>query len=119
VSVIEFRVTPRGFRFIEFNDRNGEQCSLQKSSLAFEDCVWFGVDKANPQILARDAIRLGLKPTEGGEKDNGWVPFDVPSEVLMTTRMHLSREQVKALLPALKHFVKTGELLSPPETEDK
>ena len=107
--------TPRGFGRLEFEDFNGETCSVQRSSLADLDCIWFGVNDADPQIMARDAIRLGLKPIEGGEKDNGWVPFVVPSEVLMTTRMHLTREQVKSLLPILKHFVKTGELPDPME----
>lgn len=102
--------TSRGFGIVEFTDFYGESCSIQKSSLADADCIWFGIDNAKPQIMARDAIRLGLKPVEGGEKDNGWVPFEIPKEVLLSTRMHLSREQVKALLPLLKQFVKTGEL---------
>ena len=103
--------TARGFGLVEFTDTKGASCSIQKSSAACEDCIWFGIDDADPQIMARDAIRLGLKPEEGGEKDNGWVPFAVPGEVLFTTRMHLNREQVKAILPILKQFVKTGKVV--------
>jgi len=113
VSALTNIPTERGFGRIEFEDFYGVKCSVQKSSLAEYDCIWLGCNGANPQIMARDAIRLGLKPIEGGEKDNGWVPFDVPDRVLMNTRMHLNREQVKALLPILKHFVKTGELPEP------
>jgi len=102
--------TQRGFALAKFEDRNGLKCSLQKSSLATEDAIWFGVDDAEPVIMARDAIRMGLKPVEGGEKDNGWVPFEIPKEVLLHTRMHLTQDQVKALLPALQHFAETGEL---------
>jgi len=102
--------TQRGFAFAKFEDRYGLKCSLQKSSLATEDAIWFGVDDAEPVIMARDAIRMGLKPVEGGEKDNGWVPFKIPKEVLLHTRMHLTQDQVKALLPALQHFAETGEL---------
>lgn len=102
--------TSRGFAYMAFDDLHGNSCSIQKSSLAELDCIWFGIDNANPQIMARHAIRLGLKPEEGGEKDNGWVPYSIPEEVSLNTRMHLSREQVKALLPILKKFVKTGEL---------
>jgi len=102
--------TNRGFDYIEFKDFGDNECSIQKSSLAYVDCIWFGVNNPDPQIMARDAIRLGLKPVEGGELDNGWVPFNVPKEVLMTTRMHLTRKQVKELLPILKHFVKSGYL---------
>jgi hypothetical protein len=107
---MKFTKTARGFARIEFTDYYGEKCSLQKSSLADKDAIWLGVIDAKPQIMAREAIRLGLKPREGGEADNGWVPYEVPDEVMMTTRMHLTRAQVKKLLPALKHFVKTGEL---------
>lgn len=103
-------LTQRGFGLIESKDYYDHEFSIQKSSLAGVDCIWFGIDDAKPQIMARDAIRMGLKPVEGGEKDNGWVPFAIPSEVSLNTRMHLSREQVKELLPILKHFVKTGEL---------
>jgi hypothetical protein len=36
--------TPRGFSISEFTDRYGCKCSIQKSSLATEDCIWLGVD---------------------------------------------------------------------------
>lgn len=63
--------TERGFTIYQWLDRYGVPCSLQKSSLAFEECVWLGA---------------------GHE------------------RMHLTQAQVKALLPLLENFVKTGEL---------
>jgi len=40
----------------------------------------------------------------------GWVPYPIPSEVSLHTRMHLNREQVAALLPTLQRFVETGEI---------
>ena len=36
--------TERGFVRGEFVDKYGQRCSIQKSSLATEDCVWLGVD---------------------------------------------------------------------------
>lgn len=102
--------TDRGFALINFTDRYGAKCSLQKSSLATEDAIWFGVDDAEPKIMSSDAIRLGLKEREYNENDNGWQDYKLPKEVLLTTRMHLTREQVKELLPVLKRFVKTGEI---------
>ena len=102
--------TARGFMLKEFTDFYGHECSIQKSSLAGIDCIWFGIDDPNPQIMARDAVRLGLKPVEGGEKDNGWVPFAIPEEVSINTRMHLTRGQVAKLLPSLIRFVITGRL---------
>lgn len=68
---LNFEKTDRGFAIARFKDRSGVPCSLQKSSVATEDCIWLGI----PEY-----------------------------------RMHLTQDQVKALLPALKHFAKTGEL---------
>ena len=98
--------TERGFSILKFTDRYGNKCSLQKSSLATEDAIWFGVDDANPQIMASDAHKLGI-PTLS---NNGWVKFDIPKEVLLSTRMHLTQEQVIELLPILQKFAETGEL---------
>jgi hypothetical protein len=74
--------THRGFRLYEFKDHYGEDCSLQKSSLADTDAIWLGIDKPKPTPI-------------GG---------------LVSGRMHLTRKQVKALLPKLVKFVETGEL---------
>lgn len=87
--------TQRGFAGIEFNDRYEAKCSIQKSSLATEDAIWFGVDDADPKILI---------------PGSGWQPFEIPKEVLLTTRMHLTQKQVKKLLPILQKFVETGEI---------
>lgn len=92
--------TNRGFAIIEFKDRYDSACSLQKSSLATEDCIWFGVDDAEPKIMASQT-------PEGG---TGWVPYPLSENVLLTTRMHLTQEQVKNILPYLQKFVETGEI---------
>jgi hypothetical protein len=42
---MEVKPTQRGFWRVEFTDRYGAECSLQKSSLATEDAIWLGVDK--------------------------------------------------------------------------
>lgn len=104
-------VTQRGFRIDHFKDSYGHSCSLQKSSAASDDYVWLGLDEPEPKIMASNALKMGrtdlLTP---GEPVVGWVTWPLPEEVFISTRMHLSREQVKALLPALQHFVETGEL---------
>jgi hypothetical protein len=102
--------TQRGFRIIEFKDYYEEDCSIQKSSLADDDCIWLGIDNPEPRIMCKDAIKLGLRKATGGEEDNGWCDFKVPEEVSFTTRMHLNREQVQFLIPILQKFVKNGEL---------
>lgn len=103
---MEINKTQRGFSIAQFTDRYGNKCSLQKSSLATEDCIWFGADDANPQIMVSQAEKHGLEP----QGENGWMPYPIPEDVLLSTRMHLNREQVAELLPYLQKFVETGEL---------
>ena len=99
--------TERGFNYHEFKDSYGIECSLQKSSSAMEDKIWFGVNDVKPLILAQDAKKLGFNTYD---ENCGWVPFEVPKEVLFHDRMHLTQEMVHELLPALIEFVDTGEL---------
>ena len=91
--------TNRGFAYGEFTDKNGVECSIQKSSLATDDCIWLGANKI-----------------EMKEFNRGWIDrpeFDVHTmehHFSANTRMHLNRKQVAKLLPLLQHFVETGEL---------
>lgn len=104
--MITRRTTGRGFALLEFTDRYGAKCNIQKSSLATEDAIWLGVENAEPRILASLAKAHGVETTE----TTGWVPYPVPREVLLSTRMHLTREQVRELLSILHEFVETGEI---------
>ena len=87
--------TARGFRCWTFTDRNGVECSLQKSSVATEDMIWLGCDEPNPKHLVQD---------------QGWIPYPMSDSISTTTRMHLTRDQAAELLPLLRQFVETGEL---------
>lgn len=87
--------TERGFARIDFTDRYGVKCSLQKSSLATEDAIWLGCNEADPKILV---------------PGSGWVPLLLPEGSSANTRMHLTQQQVKKLLPHLLRFVETGEI---------
>jgi len=100
--------TLRGFTHSGFEDSKGAKCSIQKSSLAFEDCIWFGVNDADPKIMCNDAVHNGVT----AQRNYGWQPYEIPKDVLLTTRMHLTQEQVKQIIPILEHFVDTGELPS-------
>lgn len=86
--------TKRGFACVTFKDRYGIECSLQASSLAEEAAVWLGCDEPNARIL---------------EPEHGWQQVHIPG-LLCDTRMHLTQEQVKALLPMLQHFAETGNV---------
>ncbi|ERL01841.1 hypothetical protein O999_20915 [Pseudomonas putida LF54] len=98
--------TGRGFALLEFSDFYGARCNVQLSSLVEPKAIWLGVEDAEPKIMASQAAAFGVVTKE----TNGWVPYPIPEQVLLTTRMHLSREQVAALLPVLQRFAATGEV---------
>lgn len=99
----DLKHTHRGFRYYEFEDRNGHKCSLQKSSIATEECIWLGLDSADPTRLVY------------GE---GWVDASdqIPEGVELNTRMHLTQEQAGILAKQLSVFAETGELPVVPRT---
>ena len=103
---VEMGVTSHGFSCGSFMDFYGRPCSVQKSSLATADAIWLGIDDADPKVLHGDARKLGI----ASDATSGWVPYPIPAEVSLTTRMHLSRDQVARLLPVLERFVATGEI---------
>ncbi|WPE19899.1 hypothetical protein ShzoTeo12_10750 [Shinella zoogloeoides] len=92
---MEVKFTERGFARIDFIDRYEVACSLQMSSLASEEAIWFGCNKAEPKILVHGF---------------GWMALTMPDNYIANTRMHLTRQQVAELLPYLQCFVATGEL---------
>lgn len=103
---MELTNTERGFAILNFTDRYGAKCSIQKSSLATEDAIWFGIDDVEPKILAKDAQKLGISTS----LNTGWIKYHIPDEVLLSSRMHLTQEQVIELLPTLQRFAETGEI---------
>jgi hypothetical protein len=114
------KTTNRGFGLIEFNDRNGEGCSLQESSIATEDCIWLGVHDPDVKTF------LPRNGAPEGAPQKHWPPGDAwkehtEAEVIAAmrpgaeywnihSRMHLNREQVAMLLPHLQRYVETGFL---------
>ena len=96
--------TGRGFARVEFRDSHGVACSIQKSSLATEDAIWIGADD------------LGLKRFPGD--CTGWHDVDLSEifpgqDIVANTSMHLTQDQVRAILPVLFNFVETGEVALP------
>lgn len=89
--------THRGFALINFKDSNGEGCSIQQSSRATPH-VWVGIDDPNPMVMASHAERLGVET----RVQNGWVPYPIPQEVLLSTRMHLDKAALRTLIDALE-----------------
>lgn len=91
--------TQRGFAYHNFKDRNGTECSIQKSSDAMQDCIWLG---------ARD---IGLKKFTPYV---GWEDVDTSrvGEVsyIANNRMHLTQKQASKLITILQRFVDTGDI---------
>jgi hypothetical protein len=104
--------TSRGFELVEFEDVNGEKCSLQQSSATgFErgpgqDHLWLGVNETRPKILASKAAAAGIQTTE----TTGWVEVPLPEGALISSRMHLDRDQARELVTHLKRWIDTGSL---------
>lgn len=84
--MLELTKTSRGFQLIKFRDLYDAECSLQESSLATECAIWFGCDKNAVHSVT-------------GEE--------------LSPRMHLTQEQVAALIPHLQRFVDTGYVFDP------
>lgn len=90
---IDKTTTARGFGLYEFTDSYGEKCSLQESSNVCPH-IWLGPDDADPKIFLQG---------------QGWKKLSFPEDAMFNTRMHLTPEQVRVLLPLLDHFANTGE----------
>lgn len=113
----ECATTGRGFGRVEFNDAYGNECSLQQSSAIGDgpdaidrpgsSFVWLGINDGKPQILKSHARDLGLALPPG--EVTGWMPYPIPDEVQIWTRMHLNREQVEGLVERLQQWLATGE----------
>lgn len=108
-------VDHQGFPAVKFRDYYDAPCGAEASSTIGDyldslsrpgsSCLWLGVDDPAPQIMAKDAAKLGIQT----EKTTGWIPYPIPPEVLITTKMHLSREQVRGLIVRLQQWLDTGE----------
>lgn len=92
---MKIKQTERGFDIAEFEDEHGDACSLQKSSMATDDCVWLGINAVKHQTFV---------------PGKGWKEFALPDQTHCFARMHLTRGMVEKLLPYLTRFVETGEL---------
>lgn len=87
--------TQRGFGLIEFDDYNKHKCTIQKSSLATQDCIWLGTDTQD--------MLIGPPP---------WIPLSqvIESRPVVGTRAHLTRDQARWLAQRLLFFADNGQL---------
>jgi len=81
--MIKIKLTNRGFARGEFKDRYGAACSIQKSSLADEECIWLGCE--------HETIHEVTKEPCGA-------------------RMHLTRQMAADIVMHLQRFIETGDI---------
>ena len=105
--------TVRGFEISEFQDERKNNCSLQKSSSAEEDCIWLGCDEIGLKKFTPFGNPSWVDVDTKGSLDPGGISY------IANNRMHLTREQVKDLLPLLSRFAKTGDLFNKAEMKKK
>jgi len=70
---MELEKTNRGFDILKFKDRYDFDCSLQKSSLASEECIWLGANENRMHLtkkMVRDLLPYLHKFVETGEIDD-------------------------------------------------
>lgn len=96
VEELETQVTQRGFGIVNFKDRYGLDCSIQKSSAAMFDAIWFGVDTDS----AHPIVQVGSE----------WKQVVLPEDAVVSSRMHLDKQGVAAILPHLLKFLAEGEI---------
>ena len=115
----ELSRTDRGFEIVKVTDAYGVECSIQQSSACADtddaynrpgnSYLWVGVDDPEPKVMRSQAESVGLKVPDG-EEVSGWMPYPIPEQVLLSTRMHLNKDQVLGLVQRLQAWLKTGSL---------
>lgn len=88
-------ITNRGFKLIQFKDDYNELCDIQESS-SIDPHIWLGTHNPNPQILA----------SKVNSNKTGWIDYEMPSDILISHRMHLNKKQCISLgLRLLKYGI--------------
>lgn len=106
--------TSRGFAYANFEDKYGQTCSIQKSSIIPDErggeCIWLGVENPTNEFKVLPQTSEAQKKHGFGWQIKKLGDLFPDCESMFPDRMHLTQNMVKMLLPALKHFARTGEL---------
>jgi len=101
---MKVKKTQRGFAYKDFKDYNGNECTIQKSSLATDDAIWLGAKK----LILQEFVAF--------RQPEAWKTVELENTMehhfVANDRMHLTRKQVAKLIPILQKFVDTGDLCS-------
>ena len=55
---MKLKQTLRGFYVADFKDFNNNDCSIQESSLATDDCIWLGCKEGRMHLDKKQAKKL-------------------------------------------------------------
>jgi hypothetical protein len=100
VNINEINTDPK---IVIVKDYYGEEIEVHTHRLS-PDCLVLGMEKC-PQIMCRDAVRLGIRETFNDERDNGWCDYPVPEEVLLYQRISLDVKGAKKMIELLQKFL--------------
>jgi hypothetical protein len=116
----ELDTTHAGFEIVNLTDASGVMCSIQQSSACADteyaydhpgsSFLWIGVDDPEPKVMRSQAASVGLC-VPAGEEVSGWMSYPIPPQVLLSTRMHLNKDQVSGLVRRLQAWLATGSLV--------
>ena len=108
---LKYSKTARGSDLIKFKDDDRNNCSLQKSSSVVGK-IWLGIADPFVKEFWHDEIpeNKNLK-CKWEDRDINDLKQSPNNGILICSRMHLTREQVKELLPYLQKFVETGDIV--------
>jgi len=103
-----------GFPTVSFSDRDGSIGQIRMSSVIgnYADSIdrpgtsalLLGIPQPNAVVRAKHAAAVGVET----EKEEGWVEYPLPEEVLVDSYLHLDREQVCGLIARLQHWLDNG-----------
>lgn len=99
---IELTATQRGFAIGSFKDRYGMECSIQKSALATEDCLWLGITEGTRMHLTRQ-MAGELAPLLGSFSITG--ELSAPPKPTTSTIIEAMRRGHNALTVAITDHI--------------
>ena len=95
---MELTRTRRGFEIGEFQDVIGNPCSIQESSIATMDAIWFGRDVLDPPSRLMGAGRA--------EAELMFPKEQLYCEVNIRNRMHIGKKEARKIVFHMQRFVR-------------
>ena len=95
--ILRETIDNRGLKVIEFRDICDIEFSIKKCP---NELLQININDSEPSILKYD-------PDDNREE---WIDYSIPEDTYVNIKIHLSKEQVKEIIPILCNYAYTGEL---------